>query len=163
MKKLLLLLTLCLSFGLIACGNNENNQGPNNELPEVVEGTTYECTKVQFTTGDFNVYDADEKTYTSLSNGYVIISTDRTKLSYTNEMGTYVADLTTEYDGEMWYESVVTWKQTPTPYYGEHTLSTTTLIFDEERGLVRMNFALDGRDGQWDGAKTYIFNEFESK
>lgn len=168
MKKLIygiLIVAMLLSFA--ACSNSEvidskeETEAPSTQAPtEVVAGSTYACTLVEITDDDYDVFKVADSVHNKLFNSTVWISEDRTKLVYTNEMGAYTANLVTEYDGEMWYESEVTWNEPPTPY-GEHQLTATTLLFDEARGLVRMNFALDGKVGdEWSGLY-FIFNEFE--
>ena len=130
------------------------------EDPANVTGKKYLCTKVQFTDEEYDEFDVADSVRNKLFRSTVVISEDRSILVYTNQMGVYIADLVTEYDGEMWYESDVTWREIPTPY-GEHKVTATELIFDEARGLVRMNFSLDGEEGNsWSG-RYFIFNEFE--
>ena len=150
MKKITaFILSLCLCLGLCACGG------------EKITGTKYVCTLANFTDDDYERFTVAESVRDKVFNSYVIISEDRTKMVYRNEIGEYIADLVTEYDGKMWYESEVTWQETPQPY-GDHKITATMLLFDEARGLVRMNFAFDGeKEGYFGDSKYYLFNEFE--
>ena len=168
-KTLAFILAICLCVGLCACGSGEEKETtpkatpttePTEEPETVITGKRYICTKVQLTDEEYDEFEIADSVHNKLFNSTVVISEDRSVLVYTNQMGEYTADLVTEYDGEMWYESEVTWRETPTPY-GDHAVTATSLIFDEARGLVRMNFSLDGEIGNtWSGTY-FVFNEFE--
>lgn len=155
---LVVIFAMCLS--LCACTSVETPAEVTQPETEPAAGNMYLCTLVEVTDDEFNVFEVADSVHRKLFESSVFISEDRTKLVYTNQMGTYTADLETWYDGEMWYESVVTWQEMPTPY-GEHVLTATTFIFDEARGLVRMNFALDGKEGNFYSGRYFIMNEFE--
>lgn len=173
MKRIIAgLLVVWLCLGLSACGKNKENVEANkesvNDQPiatttepiEVITGKKYICTKVQVTDEDYDEFDIADSVYNKIFNSTVVISEDRTVLVYTNQMGEYIADLETNRDSDMWYESKVSWRITPMPY-GEHRVTATSLIFDEARGLVRMNFALNGKEGNMYTGSFFIFNEFE--
>ena len=178
MKRLIVVvLLMCMCISLCACGISEEVKNveeviqatteatkeqtqPETEPTVIVAGNKYLCTLVEITDEDYDVFDVADSVHRKLFNSSIVISDNHTKIVYTNELGVYVADIIAEYDGEMWYECEVIWQETPTPY-GEHKVTATTLIFDEARGLVRMNFSLDGEIGdKWSGIY-FIFNEFE--
>lgn len=173
MKRFIaLVIVILICLGLSACASSTESTNTANviETPTVSEspkvenesitGNKYLCTLVEITDEDYDEFDVADSVHRKLFNSSIVISNDHTKMVYTNELGVYVADIKAVYDGEMWYESEVTWQETPTPY-GEHTVTATTLLFDEARGLVRMNFSLDGEIGdEWSGVY-FIFNEFE--
>lgn len=180
MKKVFsILLVFVMVFCLCACtkksnptetvGTSETTQPATESIPptetiqpttEGISGNEYFCTSVRFFNGDFKEFNVAKTVYEKLFIGSVIISEDRTQLIYTNQMGRYTASLKTKYDGSMWYDSEVSWNEKPEPY-GKYKVTTTVFSFDEARGLVRMNFDLDGKKGDEYSGLYFIFMEFE--